>query len=46
MSPPSWAAGITSLGFMIYPTYRLAVVGIVAVALVALYLVLYRSRWA
>ena len=44
MSPPSWAAGITSLGFMIYPTYRLAVVGIVAVALVALYLVLYRSK--
>jgi branched-chain amino acid transport system permease protein len=44
MPPPSWAAGITSLGFMIYPTYRLAVVGIVAVALLALYLVLYRSR--
>ena len=44
MSPPSWAAGITSLGFMIYPTYRLVVVGIVAVALIALYLVLYRSK--
>ena len=44
MPPPSWAAGITSLGFMIYPTYRLAVVGIVAVALLALYLVLYRTR--
>jgi branched-chain amino acid transport system permease protein len=44
MPPPAWAAGITSLGFMIYPTYRLMVVGIVAVALVALYLVLYRSR--
>ena len=44
MPPPSWAAGITSLGFMIYPTYRLAVVGIVALALLALYLVLYRSR--
>jgi len=44
MPPPSWATGITSLGFMIYPTYRLAVVGIVAVALLALYLVLYRSR--
>jgi branched-chain amino acid transport system permease protein len=35
---------VTSLGFMIYPTYRLAVVGIIAVALLALYLVLYRSR--
>ncbi len=44
MPPPSWAAGITSLGFMIYPTYRLAVVGIVALALLALYLILYRSR--
>jgi branched-chain amino acid transport system permease protein len=44
MPPPSWAAGITSLGFMIYPTYRLLVVGIIAAALLALYLVLYRSR--
>jgi branched-chain amino acid transport system permease protein len=44
MPPPSWATGITSLGFMIYPTYRLVVVGIIAVALLALYLVLYRSR--
>jgi len=44
MPPPDWAAGVTSLGFMIYPTYRLAVVGIIAVALLALYLVLYRSR--
>ena len=33
-----------SLGFMFYPTYRLAVVGIVAVALLALFLVLYRTR--
>ncbi|HEX6120825.1 MAG TPA: branched-chain amino acid ABC transporter permease [Dongiaceae bacterium] len=42
-SPP-WATGITPLGFMFYPTYRLAVVGIVAAALVALYFVLYRTR--
>jgi branched-chain amino acid transport system permease protein len=41
---PSWASGVTSLGFMIYPTYRLAVVGIVAVALLGLYVVLYRTR--
>ena len=41
---PGWATGITNLGFMIYPTYRLAVIGIVAVALIALYLVLYRTR--
>jgi branched-chain amino acid transport system permease protein len=42
--PPSFLSGITSLGFMFYPTYRLAVVGIVAVALLALFVVLYRTR--
>jgi branched-chain amino acid transport system permease protein len=42
--PPAWASGVTQLGFMLYPTYRLAVVGIVAVALLALYIVLYRTR--
>ncbi len=41
---PDWASGITSLGFIIYPTYRLVVVGIVAVALLALYFTLYRTR--
>ena len=29
---------------MFYPTYRLVVVGIIAVALLVLYLVLYRTR--
>jgi branched-chain amino acid transport system permease protein len=42
--PPKLFAGITNLGFMFYPTYRLAVVGIVALALLALFLVLYRTR--
>ena len=42
--PPALLSGSTSLGFMLYPTYRLAVVGIVAVALLALFLVLYRTR--
>ncbi|MGC2087608.1 MAG: branched-chain amino acid ABC transporter permease [Bradyrhizobium sp.] len=42
--PPSLFQGITNLGFMFYPTYRLAVVGIVAIALGALFLVLYRTR--
>jgi len=42
--PPPLLSGITSLGFMLYPTYRLAVVGIVAVALLALFLALYRTR--
>lgn len=41
---PKMFAGITSLGFMLYPTYRLAVVGIVVVALGGLFLILYRSR--
>jgi branched-chain amino acid transport system permease protein len=42
--PPSPLVGITPLGFMLYPTYRLALLGIVTVALIALYLVLYRTR--
>ncbi len=42
--PPSWAMGVSQLGFMIYPTYRLAVMGISAITLLALYLVLYRTR--
>jgi branched-chain amino acid transport system permease protein len=41
---PSWASGVTQLGFTVYPTYRLALVGIIAVALLILYLVLYRTR--
>ncbi len=41
---PSAFAGITPIGFMFYPTYRLALLGIVAAALIALYLVLYRTR--
>ncbi|EGP08167.1 putative urea/short-chain amide transport system permease [Bradyrhizobiaceae bacterium SG-6C] len=42
--PPSFLVGITDLGLMIYPTYRLALLGIVAVALIVLYIVLYRTR--
>ena len=42
--PPSGLVGITPLGFMLYPTYRLALLGIVVVALLALYVVLYRTR--
>jgi branched-chain amino acid transport system permease protein len=41
---PKIFAGITNMGFMLYPTYRLAVVGICAIALVVLFLVLYRTR--
>lgn len=42
--PPPALVGITSIGFMFYPTYRLALLAIVAVALLALYIVLYRTR--
>ncbi|HZD91498.1 MAG TPA: branched-chain amino acid ABC transporter permease, partial [Pseudolabrys sp.] len=42
--PPPVFGGIMNLGFMFYPTYRIALLGIVAVALLALYIVLYRTR--
>jgi branched-chain amino acid transport system permease protein len=41
---PEIASGIVSMGFMIYPKYRLVTVGICVVALLALYFVLYRTR--
>ena len=41
---PAGLVGITPLGFMVYPTYRLALLGIVAIALFVLYIVLYRTR--
>ncbi len=44
VSAPEIFTGISNLGFMIYPTYRLALVGIVALALGALFLVLYKTR--
>ena len=42
--PPFWAAGVTPMGFLIYPTYRIIVAAIAAAALAALYIVLYRTR--
>jgi branched-chain amino acid transport system permease protein len=42
--PPSLVAGVTPMGFMIYPTYRLVVMGIATVALGVLYVILYRTR--
>jgi branched-chain amino acid transport system permease protein len=41
---PALFSGITNLGFMLYPTYRLSVVGICALALAALFVVLYKTR--
>ena len=37
-------SGITNMGIMAYPTYRLALIGIIAVALLVLYIVLYRTK--
>ncbi|HZB93570.1 MAG TPA: branched-chain amino acid ABC transporter permease [Stellaceae bacterium] len=41
---PGWGEGAVNLGAIYYPTYRVEVLGIVACALVLLYLVLYRTR--
>lgn len=41
---PAIFSGITNMGIMSYPTYRLALVGIVAVALLLMYIVLYRTK--
>jgi branched-chain amino acid transport system permease protein len=40
---PSWGRGATQLGFLIYPTYRLQLIAIIAMLLLGLYLVLYRT---
>ncbi len=40
---PAWGQGIVQLGFLIYPTYRLELIGIVAALLGLLYLILYRT---
>jgi branched-chain amino acid transport system permease protein len=42
--PPAWGAGVTPMGFLIYPTYRIVVAAIAAAALGLLYIVLYRTR--
>lgn len=41
---PSWGEGITRMGFLFYPTYRIEMMIFVAIALLALYLLLYRTR--
>jgi branched-chain amino acid transport system permease protein len=40
---PAWGQGATEIGFLIYPTYRLELIGIVATLLLGLYLILYRT---
>jgi branched-chain amino acid transport system permease protein len=41
---PDWGNGIINLGITYYPLYQVEVLGIVAVALLLLYLALYRTR--
>jgi branched-chain amino acid transport system permease protein len=41
---PHWGTGAVNLGFLYYPTYRVEVLGIVAAALMVLYILLYRTR--
>jgi branched-chain amino acid transport system permease protein len=41
---PEMLSGIVSLGFAMYPKYRIALMGIIAVALGALWFTLYRTR--
>ncbi len=41
---PGWGQGIVNFGFFLYPLYRVEVIGIVAVLLLAFYLLLYRTR--
>ncbi len=40
---PAWGEGVTQLGSLIYPTYRLEVIGIIALTLVLMWLILYRT---
>jgi len=44
VSAPDWASGVTSIGFLIYPTYRIVELGIAVISLTLLYIVLYRTR--
>jgi branched-chain amino acid transport system permease protein len=43
VSTPAWGAGIAQMGFLIYPAYRLQLIGIIAVLLGLFYIVLYRT---
>ncbi|MGH7210507.1 MAG: branched-chain amino acid ABC transporter permease [Acetobacteraceae bacterium] len=43
VATPAWGQGVAQLGFLIYPVYRLELIGIIACLLFILYLVLYRT---
>jgi len=40
---PAWGEGVAQIGFLLYPVYRLELIGIVAFLLGLLYVVLYRT---
>ena len=44
LTTPAWAAGTVQLAGIFYPEYRLAVIGIAAITLAAIYLVLFKTR--
>jgi len=44
VSHPTWGNGVVQMGFLIYPKYRLLVLIIIAVTLLLLYVLLYRTR--
>jgi branched-chain amino acid transport system permease protein len=44
ISEPVWGQGVVSLGFLIYPLYRLEILVISALTLAVLYVVLYRTQ--
>jgi branched-chain amino acid transport system permease protein len=44
LSTPSWGSGAVNLGGIFYPQYRLDVIAIVGVTLVAIYLLIYKTR--
>ncbi|NYT76319.1 branched-chain amino acid ABC transporter permease [Alcaligenaceae bacterium] len=41
---PTWGEGVVDLGFVVYPLYRIQILGIAAAALGLCWLVLYRTR--
>lgn len=43
LAVPSWGEGVTEIGFLFYPTYRLQLIGIIGGILLVFYLVLYRT---
>ncbi|MBV6273701.1 branched-chain amino acid ABC transporter permease [Alcaligenaceae bacterium CGII-47] len=41
---PSWGEGVVDMGFVVYPLYRIEILGIAAAALGVCWLMLYRTR--